>query len=319
MRHPCQIQPLFDLNQSDVTGTVNMVDPAAVSDAVCAIVVKRHGAGTDGVLRQAFVDIENAFWGRYPGLLPCDTPYHDLRHSLGTALLMARMVDGYEGVHGGNALGRDEGILAVLLALFHDIGFLRREGEAHMNGACLVREHEQRGVEFMRGYLAAGPLARFADCAELIHATNFAQPLDRVLSGLPAKLLVIGRMLGASDLVSQIAGRYYLERCRHFLFSEFVAAGVDKATSPSGECVVLYASPEDLLRKTPGFYEHLVKRRLEEDFARVHRYAAAHFGGEDLYASAMQRNLGFLQDMIQQNDFSPLRRKPVPLMPLPVA
>jgi len=108
-----------------------MVNPKAVADAVCAILAKRYGSDLDSLVHQAFVDIEDAFWGRYPGLLSCDTPYHDLRHSLGTALLMARMVDGYEATHGVDlpALGRDKGTLAVLLALFHDIGFLRRYDE----------------------------------------------------------------------------------------------------------------------------------------------------------------------------------------------
>jgi hypothetical protein len=307
------------INQSDITGRVNLASPSAVADAVCGILARRYAGFDEALVRQGFIDIEDAFWGRRPGLLPCDTPYHDLRHSLGTALLMARLVDGFETSHGADvpALGRDEGTLAILLALFHDVGFLRRDSEAHINGACLIHDHEQRSVDFMRAYLAQGSFARFADQAELIHATNFALPIADTLSGLPRELFVIGQMLGTADLVSQIGGRYYLERCRYFLFQEFVAAGVDRTVSPSGETLVLYATPEDLLRKTPGFYEHLVKRRLDDDFEKVYRYIAPHFNGDDPYARAMQRNLDHLNDMIRRNDFSHLRRKPVPLMPLP--
>lgn len=309
---------LAHINQSDVTGTVNLANPAAVADAVCEILAQRYSDFDPAPIRQGFIDIEDAFWGRYPGLLPCDTPYHDLRHSLGTALLMARMVDGFEAARSEDdtvVLDVDAGSFAVLLSLFHDIGFLRRESESGINGACLIKDHEQRGVDFMRGYLARGPFARFADQAMLIHATNFARPLDETLAGLPRKLLVIGQMLGTADLESQIAGRYYLERCRHFLFHEFVVAGVDRTVSANGETVVLYATPEDLLRKTPGFYQHLVKKRLEQDFARVYRFVAAHFGGDDPYADAMQRNIGYLERLIARDDFSGLRRKPIPLMP----
>jgi len=64
---------------------------------------------------------------------------------------------------------------------------------------------------------------------------------------------------------------------------------------------------------------HLVKRRLDEDFGQVFRYVAPHFGGEDPYALSMQRNLNYLREMIRRDDFSSLRRKPVPLMPLPLA
>lgn len=310
---------LTPFHQSDVTGTVDMTNPEAVADTICDILGRRYPGFSETLVRQAFRDIEAAFWGRYPGLLPCDTPYHDLRHSLGTALLMARMVDGFEAAHGADvpALGVEEGTLAILLALYHDIGFLRFENEAGINGACLIDEHEQRSVDFMRAYLARSPLSHFAYQADLIHATNFSKPLTETLAGLPRSLYVIGQMLGTADLVSQIAGRYYLERCRYFLYREFVVAGTDRTLGPNGETVILYATAEDLLRKTPGFYEHLAKKRLEGDFEHIYRYVAPHFGGDDPYARAMQRNLGHLNELILRNDFSALRRKPVPLMPLP--
>lgn len=296
-----------------------MASPGAVADAICAILGRRYAGFDEVLLRDGFIDIEDIFWGRYPGLLPCDTPYHDLRHSMSTALAMARMVDGYEAVYGGMApaLGAELGCLGVLLALFHDVGFIRRLSEAGIKGACLIREHEQRSVDFMHGYLAAGPLAKYSELAELIHTTNFSRRTCETLDGRSQQLVDIGKMLGTSDLISQIAGRYYLERCHHFLYQEFVDAGADRSVSPSGETIVLYATPEDLLRKTPGFYDHLVKPRLENDFSHVYRYIGEHFGGEDPYALAMQRNLDFLREMIERNDFSRLNRKPVPLMPQP--
>ena len=121
-----------------------MANPAAVADAICGFMGKRYEGFDEDLVRQGFIDLEDIFWGRYPGLLPCDTPYHDLRHSMSTALAMARMVDGYEAVHGsdGHALRSDLATLGVLLALFHDVGFIRRLSEAGINGACLIREHE---------------------------------------------------------------------------------------------------------------------------------------------------------------------------------
>ncbi|CAB1369294.1 HD domain-containing protein [Denitratisoma oestradiolicum] len=308
---------LTRLIQCDVTGTVNLADPPAVSDAVCAILKQRYGHFDAGTLRHGFSDIKDAFWGRYPGLLPCDTPYHDLRHSLGTALLMARMVDGYQSGHGTNApdLNADDAVLAIMLALYHDIGFLRRESEVHLCGACLINDHEQRGVDFMRRYLAQGAFTRFADQAELIHATNFAKPISETLAGRPREFYLIGQMLGTADLISQLSGRYYLERCRYYLYQEFVDAGADRSIGPNGETLMLYASPEDLLRKTPSFYEHLVRKRLDEDFDKVYRNIAYHFGGDDPYTRGVQRNLDYLRQLIASNDFTGLRRKPVPVIP----
>ena len=124
--------------------------------------------------------------------------------------------------------------------------------------------------------------------------------------------------LGTADLVSQIAGRYYLERCRHYLYCEFVIAGADRKTGPGGETIMLYESPEDLLRKTPDFYKYLAKKRLEGDFDLVYRYVARHFDGDNPYERGMPNNLGYLDELITRNDFSALSRRPVPLMPLPV-
>lgn len=326
----CQPQPhrgistlndtLFDVNQSDVTGTVNMANPGAVADAICAILGRRYRSFDEDAVRQGFIDLEDIFWGRHPEFLPCDTPYHDLRHSMSTALAMTRLVDGYEAVHGetAGAQGAELAILGVLLALFHDVGFIRRRSEEDIEGACLIREHEQRSVDFMHVYLAAGPLAASSELAELIHTTNFARCACETLAGRTERVVALGKMLGTSDLISQISGRYYLERCKLFLFHEFVVAGADRTISPGGENVILYATAEDLLRKTPGFYEHLVRPRLENEFDHAYRYIAAHFGGDDPYARAIQRNLDFLRGMIEANDFSRLQRKPVPLMPLPV-
>lgn len=296
-----------------------MVSPGAVADAICAILGRRYPDFNQVLLRDGFIDIEDIFWGRHPGYLHCDTPYHDLRHSMSTALAMTRLIDGYEQAKGGTApaLGAELATLGVLLALFHDVGFIRKLAEAGTKGACLIREHEQRSVDFMHGYLAAGPLAGYSRLAELIHATNFARRTSETLAGMSPALVELGKMLGTSDLISQISGRFYLERCHHFLFQEFVDAGADRAVSPSGEIVILYATPEDLLRKTPGFYDHMVKPRLEVDFEHSYRHIGDHFGGDDPYQRAMQRNFDYLREMIASNDFSRMRRRPVPLMPLP--
>lgn len=305
-------------SQSDVTGSVDLSRPDVVAEVVCTIVQQRYPRAAADYLRQGFRDIEDAFWGRYPGLLPCDTPYHDLRHSLATALLMARMVDGHVLARTADLpeLDADAACLAILLALFHDIGFLRRDTEAHLIGAHLVHDHEQRGVDFMRDYLARGPLVQHAAAAELIHATDFDIPLEQLLTGWSPPLQLIGKMLGTADLVSQASSRYYLERCLHYLYREFVDGGVDRVTAEDGSTVLLYASGEELLRKTPGFFEHVVRQRIA-DMGDLYRCVAAHFGGDDPYERGMRRNLAYLKEMIARDDFSGLKRKPLPLMPAP--
>ncbi|MDH4323917.1 MAG: hypothetical protein OEW90_07220, partial [Betaproteobacteria bacterium] len=81
------------LNQNDVTNKINVEDPDQVRDAVLALFATRYPGADLGPLRRAFADVKSLFQGTYPGYLPCDTLYHDLRHTLDMTLAMARLLD----------------------------------------------------------------------------------------------------------------------------------------------------------------------------------------------------------------------------------
>lgn len=301
--------------QRDITGTVNLEDAGAVAGACVAILQARYG--TDAIdaplIAQAFEDVRAAFWGENPNWLACDTPYHDLRHSLDAALAVARMTDGFEdahGVGGGPALGPETSTVAVMLGLMHDAGFLREPALACVHGATLTRDHEARSVCFARDYLGKTAFKHCANQAVLIEATNFRHDADSAALGLPVRHLAIARILGTADLVAQMSDRYYLEKCFHFLYAEFVTAGLNRQRDASGLETVLYASPEDLLRKTPGFWDHLVKDRLDVAFARAYRYLGLHFRGADPYMAAVQANRSRLRDLIARGELGSLRQRP---------
>ena len=304
----------------DITGTVRLDSAAAVANATCRLLAERFPVEEllPSFLRRAFDDIEAIFWGEYPGYLPCDTPYHDLRHSLDTALLVARMIDGYQATveNSPGALSAREAELAVFLALYHDIGFLRRSDEGDISGATLVRTHETRSVAFARHYLTASPLEDYAESAELIHVTNFARATTDVLHGHREQQAAIAKLIGSADLISQISDRCYLERARDFLYREFWLAGMDRTRDASGQEVLLYQNGEDLLAKTPGFFDHVVKKRLEEDFGGIYRLLKNHFGGTNPYLESISANLDYLRQLIAEGRLSEgLRRHPAPLMP----
>lgn len=293
------------LAQRDPSGQVDLEDPAAVEAAIGAALTARYGdAWRRDLLAAAVGDAVAAYRGEYPGLLRCDTLYHDLRHALETGLTAARLIDG----HGrslppgsAGAIDADHALLTVLLAIFHDVGMLRRTDEADLFGATLTPIHEERGVEFMTRYLAATPLAPLAGRAYLIMPTKlvFHIPAD-----WPAEDRLLGSIIASSDLLSQTADRCYLEKCRDFLFIEFSAIGLAGAPDTP------YPDRETLLAKTPGFYSGLIRRRLDEEFGGVHRLMGEHFGGENPYEAAIQRNLAYLNDILAAKDFGRLRRRP---------
>jgi len=291
--------------QTDPTETVDLQDPNAVAIAIDAILRDRFGNAYGlPVLKRAISDLAQAFSGDYMGLLRCDTHYHDLRHALDSGLAMARLIGG-QGI--ATPLGVPEHIdsehalLGVLLALFHDIGLLRRTNETHLQGAQLTPVHEARGVEFMRDYLSRTPLAHLAEKAELVMVTQLAwhMPMD-----MPALDRAIASLLGSADIMSQLSDRAYLEKCRDFLFAEFSAIGL------AGAPGLLYPDPKTLLEKTPGFYTNLLCHRMKVEYRGADRFMNIYFGGECPYDASIKRNLGHLNEVLAKDDLSLLRRLP---------
>lgn len=298
----------------DPTNAVSIGDDHAVADAVDRILEDCFGAGRfDGeLLHASFALAGRLFAGEHPGYLACDMPYHDLRHSLDTALVMARLIAGYQSEHGvsSDALKPDHGLLGVLLGLLHDTGYIRKASEAALCGPQLMAEHEARSVEFAGSYLRTTSLADHAALAPLILATRLGSNLNQVFAGYDGAAVILGQMLGSADLISQISDRSYPERCYYHLYPELVLAGGDRVRNPDGREQLLYRDAFDLVSKTPRFYENIVCKRLDQDFRRVARYLAVHFAGTDPYAEAIQRNLDRFARMVAEGPSGLLQREP---------
>jgi hypothetical protein len=298
------------LNQNDVTNRVNVEDPVRVRDAVLALYAARYPGVDLGALEQAFADFKSLFEGGYPGYLACDTLYHDMRHTLDMTLALARLVDGHDrGCAAAERLGPRRAMLGAVIALLHDSGYLRRSTEAAVeNGAVFTKTHVSRGADFIAAYLPRiGFAAEAALASRLVHFTGYEIEIDEIRVEHPKDRL-IGCLVGTADLIGQMSDRMYLEKCREFLYKEFVWGKIARERLPDGHEIVRYASPEDLIIKTPGFYEYVVRARIQKKLGSVDRYAEAHFDGPSPYQSEIDRNMDFLRETIETADFTRLRR-----------
>ena len=118
-------------NEFDVTRNVRTTDPVAVNREVDRIFLELYSDASTDRLDRAFSDITRLFAGEFPGFRPCDTPYHDIQHTLDVTLAMARLVDGYERARtrGMESFDAELFQLGVITAMFHDIGYLRTEDD----------------------------------------------------------------------------------------------------------------------------------------------------------------------------------------------
>jgi hypothetical protein len=298
------------LNQNDVTNRVNVEDPVRVHDVVLTLYAARYPGADLAPLERAFADFKALFEGSYPGYLACDTLYHDMRHTLDMTLALARLVDGHDrGCAAADRLGPRRAMLGVLIALLHDSGYLKRSSEAAVeNGAVFTKTHVSRGADFIAAYLPqVGFAAESALAARLVHFTGYEMEIDDIRVEDPRDRL-IGCLVGTADLIGQMSDRMYLEKCREFLYKEFVWGRIARERLADGHELVRYASPEDLIIKTPGFYEYVARTRLHKKLGNVDRYAEAHFDGPSPYQSEIDRNMDFLRETIETADFNRLRR-----------
>ena len=261
-------------------------------------------------IENAFENLALLYGGKLPGYEACDVPYHDLQHIMDVTLASARLIASYERrQRPGNRLGAERIMVGVILALFHDCGYIRKTGDRLHNGAEYTLSHISRGAGYLEWYLPQIELQDHIDLITgLIHFTGYETPVEAIRMDDPRDR-IIGYLVGSADLLAQMADRCYLEKCRDRLFPEFVLGGLTTRTDDSGETITLYRSPEDLLAKTPGFYIRMVRPRLDEKFQGVADYVADCFDGHNLYQEAIDRSMNYLQVMLKANDFAMLRRQ----------
>ena len=238
---------------------------------------------------RTFTLVARAYDGWLPGYHKLQTPYHNHLHTLEVVLCAARLL---HGLHlSGKAAGPDDIDMALLGALLHDVGYLKRDGEDDGSGAQFTVDHVPRGVEFARAHLAGESTAFVAGVANVILITDHRLPVERLaFAGAGEELAAL--VTGTADLVSQMANREYLERL-FLLYFEFKEAGLGN-----------YEDFDDLLEKTFSFY-HLTQERLDGPLQGLASYLAKHFEKTEgvlcnRYQESIDKNLVYLDRVLQQ-------------------
>ena len=300
-------------NDYDVTNSVQVSDPVAVRNAVYELYSATFPGASFDKIWLAFYDFERLFSGRYPGYKGCDTTDPDVQHTLDLTLAVARLIAGYErSVEAKDRLGSQRAQMAIITALFHDAGYIRHdERDAEFsNGAEFTLYHVSRSADFLRRYLPEHGMAKdVAVSSMIVHFTGYELDLDKIELDDPRDI-ICGHLIGTADMLAQMADRCYLEKCRDRLYNEFVVGGVAVENARPGEYTVRYESGLDLLKKTPMFYQQVMRDRLHRKFNRAYRYIEVLYDGQNPYIDAIANNISHLVRVIESGDWSLLRRKP---------
>lgn len=302
----------FRRNDYDVANTVNVTDPVSVAGAVENIYLNLFPGAPVDTLHNAINHIAELYRGENPGYAACDTGYHDLQHIMDVTLATARLMDGYErSQKKGSGLGAELFIFGILLSLFHDSGYLRKSGsEDERHGAEFTLTHVSRSAELLKNYMRHTELGDLAEAAaQVVHYTGYEVAVERILVPAP-EYRAIGNLVASADILAQMADRCYLEKCYDRLYTEFVLGGIARKHDAQGNEHVVFASPQDLVIKTPGFYRS-AKKRMDETLHGAYHFAEKHFNGQNLYLEAIEKNIRFAEQIIANNaDIGMLQRTP---------
>ena len=305
-------------SEYDVTNIVRVSSVDAVRKAVDELFGLACPGASFDILWIAFHDFRRLFRGQFEGYVGCDTLYHDQQHSLDVTLAMARLLAGYQQICAvGDRLGVERTVTGLVCALFHDSGYIRRTGERNRNGAEFTGYHIARSAEFLGGYLPRiGLGASVAAARQIVHFTGYEISFDDLELDDPRDSAV-GHLLGTADMLAQMADRCYLEKCRDRLYGEFVLGGVAVELKSPRERLVRYASGDDLLRRTPGFWEESARARLEHSFNRAYRYMEPLYNGQNPYMTAIEHTMAYLRRLLDADRLDALRRRPPVFTVLP--
>ena len=159
--------------------------------------------------------------------------------------------------------------LGLVAILFHDTGYLKSRGDTDGTGAKFTPIHVQRSADFAQRILSQHGFSP-GDIQEIqsmirctgvnanVQALFFDRAVDRQ----------VGCVLATADLLGQMAASDYIEKLP-LLYDEFAEAA---RHNPEIAALQMFSSASDLIRKTPAFWKHHVRDRLNREFEGVYRY-----------------------------------------------
>jgi hypothetical protein len=177
--------------------------------------------------------------------------------------------------------------LAILL---HDTGYLKKQADIGGSGAKYTITHVARSAEF------AGELLREKGYSQqdiqavqnMIRCTGLTGNLNSLPFATEAERIT-GYALATSDLLGQMAAEDYVEKLP-VLYAEFA-----EASAYSGDrkhFVSSFSSAEDLVAKTPGFWEQSIRSKLDQELLGLWRFLNDPYPhGPNEYTARIEANM----------------------------
>lgn len=278
---------------------VDTKDTSAVEAAVQSAYLTLFPKGDRGFVPRVFGWVRDCFGGRFADYSPIDARYHDLEHTMQGTLCMAALLKGRHLAGVKPMLSEELLQLGLLAILLHDTGYLKKRSDRDGTGAKYTVTHVKRSAEFAAELLAA----KGFDAAQINSIQNMIRctGVDAALQGIPFHddlERLLGWALGTSDLLGQMAAKDYVEKLP-ILFAEFAEAA--RYTNDRNHFVAMFNSAEELVSKTPAFWEQYVRGKLDREFGGLHKFLNDPYPtGPNLYLTQIEANMARLKQGLEE-------------------
>ncbi|MDF1591182.1 MAG: hypothetical protein P1P89_06680 [Desulfobacterales bacterium] len=257
------------------------------------LILKRISPDFDvAPVTHSYITAIGLYEGLYPGFQACNTEFHDLRHSVETFLAMARLIHG--ATLDGKVFSQEQIVLGLTTSILHDAGYIQEDCDTEGTGAKHTSTHVTRSMDFLAVYGKEQGVSEESIAAgrTIILCTDLSVDFKTIIFPSP-EIELLGKMLGAADLLAQMADRTYLEKLL-FLYREFSEANIGN-----------YEGEVDLLKKTVAFYD-FIAHRIETTLGASDRFMFYHFSNrwnisENLYQESILRQKDYLSQILQKS------------------
>jgi len=268
----------------------------AVSEFVRSKFKAIYGTTDDRWLERVFRDVEALFEGRNPGYAAIDLKYHNLRHTLMATVCMALLLEGFHGSDGGSSLEVRDFELAIAAVLMHDSGYIKLKSDTAGTGAKYTYCHILRSGAYAASYLPQVGVNE-TEVENVLAAINCTGPNSDInhLRFRNDASKIVGCALATADYLGQLSDPHYPGKLGH-LYAEFRESD-EYANVPKERRG--FTSEEDLVTRTPGFWNRFVKPKLDRDFQAVYRFLERPIGsGINPYLEAVGDNFAIIERRI---------------------
>jgi hypothetical protein len=180
--------------------------------------------------------------------------------------------------------------------MLHDTGYLKLRSDTQGTGAKYTYTHVLRSCAFTAAYLPrlGASLLEVQDVLSAISCTGPRTEIGHLEFRAPIEK-IIGCSIATADYLGQLAAGDYPGELE-ILFNEFRESD-EFYHVPVAERA--FHSAQDLVTRTPGFWTHFVRPKLENDFLGLYRFLSDPYPhGPNPYLEAIERNMAEIKARI---------------------